>query len=117
MFFFWSFAVYTPVLFLFAILYGLTGGGSSATWAGVVQPVREKYPAVDAGMIVTMMAAGKGLGAVISGPLSGVLVSSDTWKDSLGYGFGSGYGYLITLTGVTASFGLIGWCGKKCGLV
>lgn len=116
-FLFWSFAVYQPVLYIFAILYGLFAGGFSATWSGCANPLRQQYPAVETGMIIALFSAGKGLGSVISGPLSGALVKSDTWKSHAGFAYGSGYGSLILFSGITASFASIGWLGKKCGIV
>ncbi|KAH8883101.1 MFS monocarboxylate transporter [Thozetella sp. PMI_491] len=116
-FVFWTFAVYRPVLYIFAICYGIFAGGFSSTWTGCTQPVRRKYPAVETGMMIAVFSAGKGIGAVISGPLSGALMKSDAWRDHIGYGFGSGYGYLIVFTGVTASFASIGWFGKLFGAV
>lgn len=116
-FLFWSFAVYKPVLYIFAILYGLFAGGFSATWSGCAIPLRRQYPAVETGMIIALFSAGKGIGSVISGPLSGLLVKSDGWKDQAGYAYGSGYGSLILFSGITAAFAGIGWVGKKCGIV
>ena len=116
-FLFWSFAVYQPVLYTFAILYGIFAGGFAATWSGCTAPVRREYPAVETGMLIAVFSAGKGLGSVISGPLSSALVRSDVWKNQAGYAYGSGYGYLIVFSGITASFGTIGWFGKKCGIL
>ena len=116
-FLFWTFAVYTPMLFLFAILYGIFAGGFASTWSGVVDPIRKTHPATDTGMIVSLFACIKGLAAVVSGPLSAALVRSDAWQRNAGYAMGSGYGYLIVFSGVTASMSFIGWGGKKCGLV
>ncbi len=114
---FWTFAVYQPALYVFAVCYGIFAGGFSSTWSGCTQPIRRQYPAVEAGMMVAVFSAGKGIGAVISGPLSGALIKSDMWKNSAGYAFGSGYGYLILFSGITASFGSIGWFGKLFGVV
>ena len=83
-FVFWSFAVYQPVLYIFALLYGMFAGGFPATWAGCTSAVRRKYP-VENGMVVAMFTAGKGIGCVVSGPVSGALVASDTWKNSVAY--------------------------------
>ncbi|KAH8907614.1 putative MFS monocarboxylate transporter [Coniochaeta sp. PMI_546] len=116
-FLFWSFAIYQPIMYIFAILYGFFAGGFSSTWSGCANPVRRRYPAVETGMVIALFSAGKGLGAVISGPLSGALVKLDVWKDHAGYAYGSGYGYLILFSGVTASFQSIGWFGKKWGFI
>ncbi|KAL2129627.1 hypothetical protein VTI74DRAFT_7508 [Chaetomium olivicolor] len=68
-FVFWSFAVYQPILYIFALLYGVFAGGFPATWSGCTGAVRQKYP-VENGMIIAMFTAGKGIGCVISGPRS-----------------------------------------------
>ncbi|KAG7287167.1 hypothetical protein NEMBOFW57_006672 [Staphylotrichum longicolle] len=68
-FVFWSFAVYQPILYVFALLYGIFAGGFPATWSGCTGPVRRKYP-VEHGMIIALFTAGKGIGCVISGPTS-----------------------------------------------
>ena len=115
-FLFWSFSVYQPVLYIFAITYGIFSGGFIATWAGCSNPIRRNYP-VETSMIISLFTAGKGLGSIISGPLSGALVMSDRWKNHVGFAYGSGYGYLILFSGITASFASLGWFGKKLGLV
>jgi hypothetical protein len=72
---------------------------------------------VETGMIIAFFNAGKGISSVISGPLSGVLEASDSWRGQVGYAYGSGYGYMIIFSGVTTSFASIGWFGKKFGVV
>ncbi|OAG07286.1 MFS monocarboxylate transporter [Paraphaeosphaeria sporulosa] len=115
-FIFWSFSIYQPMLFIFAITYGVFAGGFPATWSGCANPVRRKYP-VENGMIVALFTAGKGIASVISGPVSGALVEADTWKGQVGFAYGSGYGYMIIFSGITASFASIGWIGKRLGVV
>ena len=97
---------------VFAIMYGFFAGAFPATWAGCTYPIRRIYP-VQTGMIIALFTAAKGMSSLIAGPLSGFLVVVDTWKEHAGYAYGSGYGYLIVLCGVTASFGSVGWIGKK----
>ncbi|PSN62514.1 MFS general substrate transporter [Corynespora cassiicola Philippines] len=113
---FWGFSVYQPVMYTFAILYGFFAGGFTATWSGCSHPIRRVYP-VETGMIVALFTAGKGVGSLASGPLGGLLVISDTWKGHAGYAYGSGFGYLIVFSSVTASLGCLGWVGKKIGWV
>jgi hypothetical protein len=112
----WGFSVYQPVMYVFAVTYGFFAGGFPATWAGCSHPVGRIYP-VEAGMMVTLFTAGKGVGSLISGPLGGLLASSDSWKHHAGYAYGSGFGYLIVFSGVTASFMSLGWIAKKFGWV
>lgn len=112
----WSFSVYQPVMYIFAIMYGFFAGAFPATWAGCSQPVRQVYP-VETGMMIALFTAGKGVASLIAGPLSGSLVTSDAWKGHVGYAYGSGYGYVIVFCGATASFGGLGWIGRKLGWV
>ncbi|KAH8886183.1 MFS general substrate transporter [Thozetella sp. PMI_491] len=114
-FLFWSFAVYQPILYIFAVTYGLFAGGFPATWSGCSNPIRRHYP-VETGMIISLFTAGKGIGSLISGPLSGALVASDSWKLRVGFAYGSGYGYLMIFSGITASFAGVGWLGKRLGM-
>ncbi|THX24525.1 putative MFS monocarboxylate transporter [Aureobasidium pullulans] len=116
-FLFWGFAIYAPMLYIFAILYGIFAGGFASTWAGVIAPLKHKCPNVETGMVVTLFAAGKGLGSVISGPLSGALVDADGWSGRGGFAWGSGYGLLIVFTGCTAAAQIVGWFGKQAGFV
>lgn len=116
-FLFWSFAIYQSIFFIFAILYGVFAGGFSSTWAGCAKPLRERYPGTETGMVIAVFSAGKGIGSVISGPLSEALVSGDSWKGKAAFAFGSGYGSLIVFTGVTAAFTGSSWCGRQFGLL
>lgn len=115
---FWSFSVYQPVFFLFAIFYGVFGGGFSSTWASCAKPLREQgYPGTETGMVIAIFSAGKGIGSVISGPLSERLVAADSWQGKAGFSFGSGYGITFVFTGLTAAFTGISWCGRRWGLL
>ncbi|TKX18490.1 MFS transporter-like protein 174 [Elsinoe australis] len=116
-FLFWSFAVYSTVLYIFAMLYGMFAGGFAGTWSGVTLVLRDQWPATDTGMIIALFAAGKGIGSVISGPLSGAIVDAGWFKGDADFAWGSGYGGLILFSGVTAAATGAGWCGKKVGWV
>ena len=74
---------------------------------------------METGMIVALFSAGKGIGAVISGPLSGLLLKADPWHGNVRseFAYGSGYGTLILFSGLTAACASVGWLGKKCGAV
>lgn len=112
----WSFSVYQPVMYIFAIMYGFFAGAFPATWAGCSHPVRKVYP-VETGMIIAPFTAGKGVASLVAGPLSGFLVTSDAWKGHVGFAYGSGYGYVIVFCGATASFGGLGWIARKFGWI
>ena len=51
-----------------------------------------------------LMAAGRGVGAVVSGPISENLLQSQSGWDA-GFAYGTSYGVLIVFSGVTAMFG------------
>ncbi|KAL1301816.1 hypothetical protein AAFC00_006004 [Neodothiora populina] len=116
-FLFWSFAVYRSIFFIFAVLYGIFAGGFSSTWAGCAKPLRLSYPGTETGMVIAVFSAGKGIGSVISGPLSEALVAADSSKDKAAFAFGSGYGTLLIFTGVTAAFTGTTWCGRRFGFL
>ncbi|CAG7963203.1 unnamed protein product [Penicillium nalgiovense] len=100
-FFLWGFASSLPTLFVFSIAYGLFAGCYSATWAGITHEVRRVDPSADATMIFSVIAFGRGIGNVVSGPLSEAIVSVDSWKGSAIAGYGSGYGLIILCTGLS----------------
>ena len=102
----WGFALSTPVIYIFALTYGIFAGGYAATWTGCVSEIQRDAIEAEAGVVFGMMAAGRGLGAVMSGPVSEIL---------LGYGslnlkgaYGTEYGVLIFFTGITAVLGGFG---------
>ncbi|KAG8624141.1 hypothetical protein KVT40_009117 [Elsinoe batatas] len=115
-FLFWSFAIYLPVLYMFAILYGIFAGGSAATWTGCTVLLKERWPGTETGMIISLLSLSRGIGSVLSGPLSGALVQGDTWK-GLDYAWGSGYGSVIAFSGATAFGMTFGWCARRVGLL
>ncbi|KAM7223845.1 Major facilitator superfamily domain containing protein [Rhypophila decipiens] len=71
---------------------------------------------VDPIMVFAFLALGRGVGNVVSGPLSEVLVRGGSpWKGQALGGYGSGYGSLIAFTGATAFFGGASYVWKKLG--
>jgi hypothetical protein len=96
-FLFWGFSSQTALL-----------AGFSSTWSGVLQELKSQSPALDTGFIFGLLAGGRGIGNVISGPLSVALVTSNGWmKDGKDWGYSGQYGGVILFTGVTALLG--GW--------
>lgn len=64
----------------------------------------------EAGVMIGMMAAGRGVGAVRSGPVSESLLGYGSWN--LRGAYGTEYGILIVFTGITAllgGFGCLSW--------
>ncbi|KAF2439405.1 hypothetical protein P171DRAFT_122139 [Karstenula rhodostoma CBS 690.94] len=110
-------------IYVFAIMYGAFAGGYTATWPGITLAIRERcrdengVSRVDTGMVVALFAAGKGIGSVVSGPLSEVLLEADGWQGKAGGAFGTGYGSLVVWSGVTMFLGGISWFAKKLGRI
>lgn len=98
----WGFSVSAPPLFIFALEYGVFAGSWVATWPGIVRTVSEKKSSADRGTILAWIATGRGIGNVVSGPLSEALVKGMPWMGMAGYGYGTGYGPIIVFTGITA---------------
>ncbi|KAI4128332.1 MAG: hypothetical protein LQ338_002777 [Usnochroma carphineum] len=111
----WGFSASLPMLSLFSLLYGLTAGGFSANYTGIVQKVIARDTAADSGIVFGFLAAGRGIGAVVSGPLSEALLHMQTWKGEAKLGYGTGYGLLIVFTGITAAAGGTSWLLRRIG--
>ena len=107
-FFVWGFATSITPLYIFCVAYGLLAGGFSSTWAGVSNEVQRANPLADATVIFPFMETGRGIGNVVSGPLSEALLKVDPWKGRAVGAYGSGYGSLVVCTGATALMG--GFC-------
>lgn len=68
-------------------------------------------------MVIALLAAGKGIGSVLSGPLSEKLLEADSWRDQLYGAFGTGYGSLVIWTGVSMFLGGLSWFAKQFGTI
>ncbi|CAG8418948.1 unnamed protein product [Penicillium salamii] len=104
-FFVWGFATSIPPLYIFCIAYGLLAGGFSSTWAGVSSEVQRANPCADETVIFPFMETGRGIGNVVSGPLSEALLKGYPWKGRAAGAYGSGYGALVVCTGASALMG------------
>ena len=113
-FLFWSPAESLPLLCMFSVVYGLFAGGFTSTWTGVIQEVRKKGIGAEPGLLFGLLAAGRGIGSVLSGPLSEALLKHKPWAGEAG-GYGTGYGGLIVFTGITATLGGVSWIGRRVG--
>ena len=119
----WGLSTSLAPLYVFALMYGASAGGYSATWPGITMAIRERcrdengVSRVDSGMVVALLAAGKGIGSVASGPLSELLLEADTWRGRAGGAFGTGYGSLVVWSGITMFLGGTSWFVKKMGRI
>ena len=128
----WGFASSLPVLYLFCIVYGAFAGSFTSTWTGIMRDVasqgggrdRDSDAAggptggggsFDPGMVFAFLATGRGVGNVVSGPLSESLVKGMPWKGGAVGGYGTGFGALIVFTGATAFVGGGSFVWRKIG--
>ncbi|KAG6988916.1 hypothetical protein G7Y79_00068g096150 [Physcia stellaris] len=100
----WGFSSSIAPLYVFSILYGLFGGGFSSCWAAIVREVRSRDPRAEQTVVFGLLAAGRGIGCVVCGPLSNELLKGGKGWDAAA-AYGTGYGLLIVFTGVTAMLG------------
>ncbi|KJK82850.1 hypothetical protein H634G_01987 [Metarhizium anisopliae BRIP 53293] len=107
----WGFTTSIPLLLTYCGFYGLFAGSYTSAWTGLMRQITTdktisaKYRCedIDPVMVMAVLAAGRGIGGVLSGPLSQALVEHMLWKGEAYAGYGSGYGPLILFTGVTAA--------------
>jgi MFS family permease len=117
-FVFWGLTLTQGMLYAFALVWGLFGGGYSSTWSGVAGALGRSTSSgrVDTGMLLSLMAAARGVGAVITGPLSETLLQAG-WKANAGFAYGTNYGILIVFSGVFASLGGIACVGRVLKMI
>lgn len=101
----WGLSTSLVPLYIFSIVYGAFAGCQASTWSAIIRDTKEKRVSTDSGMIFAFLSAGKGVGNLVSGPLSEALLHAG--KIQAGFAYGSGYGALIIFTGATAL--LSGW--------
>ena len=106
-FLFWGLSSSLGMLYTFCVVYGFFAGSFSSSWAGIIQLTKSKVDNADTGLMFAFLAFGRGVGNVVSGPLSEALVKNRPWLHDAGKAYGSGYGPLITFTGISA---LLGGC-------
>ncbi|KAH7135727.1 major facilitator superfamily domain-containing protein [Dendryphion nanum] len=112
---FWGLSSHVALLTIFAITYGFFAGGFSSTWSGVLTNLKEQSPTLDTGFIFGLLAGGRGIGNVISGPLSVALLGGGgVGGGKVGGGYGGEYGWLILFTGITSVLGGWGWLERYC---
>jgi MFS family permease len=102
----WGLTMSLPALYVFCIFYGLFAGSWSSTWPGIMRDVSQRaegegHGHADPIMVQGHLSIGRGIGNIISGPLSDSLIRGMPWQGKVLGGFGSGFGPLILYTGLT----------------
>jgi MFS family permease len=105
-FLFWGFSNQVALLAVFAITYGFFAGGYSSTWSGVLKEMKRLDQGVETGLMYGLLCGGRGLGFVISGPVSSMLLNANIGTEA-GSGYGGEYRSMILFSGVSALLG--GW--------
>ncbi|KAK9420504.1 putative Monocarboxylate transporter 2 [Seiridium unicorne] len=105
----WGLSASLPALYVFCVLYGLFAGSWASIWPAIMKEASQRSESdghgyVDPVMVQGYLCVGRGLGNVISGPLSDSLLKGMPWQGKAIAGYGSGYGILILYTGLTAVF-------------
>lgn len=115
----WGLSISLPPLCVFALLYGIFAGSASATWPGIVQAVRKADDTAPVGLVLGLLTAVRGVGSIACGPISAALIGSNwPWAGNpSGMGYGTIFGGLIVFTGVTASFGTLGFAARRSGFL
>lgn len=95
----WGLARSLAPLACFVIVYGFFGAGYTAMWARMVTAISDEPSASQA--MFGLFCAGKGIGNIMTGPISAGLLSVS--KSSTGYGHGM-YQAVVIFTGVCLFF-------------
>jgi len=113
----WGFSNSLAPLYIFCLIYGFFAGSFTSAWPGIMRDVTKKKSTADPSIVFACLAAGRGVGNVVSGPLSEALINGFPWRGEAGFAYGSGYGTLIVFTGITALLGGSSIFGKRLGWV
>ncbi|KAH7304262.1 major facilitator superfamily domain-containing protein [Stachybotrys elegans] len=116
----WGLSASLPALYVFCICYGLFAGSWASIWPGIMREVSNRSEEAGLGlsdpvMVQGHLCIGRGVGNIISGPLSDSLIRGMPWQGKTLGGFGSGYGPLILFTGLTGLMSGMNFVWKKLG--
>ncbi|KAF1991855.1 MFS general substrate transporter [Aulographum hederae CBS 113979] len=110
----WGLSSHMALLVVFSMLYGFFAGGFSSTWSGVLTEIKASSPSIDTGFVFGLLAGGRGVGNIISGPLSLALLAHSDWlHDGKSWGYSTEFGPMIIFTGVSVLLGGFGWLWRS----
>lgn len=118
----WGLSESISVLYMFCVLYGIFAGCWTSTWPGIMREISQKSEDAGFGYINPMMVyghlcIGRGIGNIISGPLSDALIRNLPWQGQSIGGYGSGYGVLITYVDLTSLISGMNFVWRRLGLL
>lgn len=104
----WGLSTSQALLWAFALAYGLFAGGYTAMFTGCNREVQKRARLAETGLLMGTWAGGRGIGSIVSGPVSEKLLELEFWKGTSRFVYGTEYGILIVFIGCTALFGGLG---------
>ncbi|KAK3291137.1 major facilitator superfamily domain-containing protein [Chaetomium fimeti] len=120
----WGLASTLAGVYAFCVAYGLFAGCYTSIWPGIMREIARPaeseehiHAYIDPSLLFGLLCAGRGIGNVVSGPLSDLLIRDRSWLGQATGGYGSGYGSLIVYTGVTAAVGGSAFFWRRIGVV
>lgn len=113
-----GFTTYVAPLYIFSLMYGMSAGAYSTNWGGMIKEIQKRNDGADANLVFGLLAAGRGVGSIISGPLSeSLLADGRVWRDAVSSAYGSEYGPIIIFSGCTAMVGGFSWFVRRAGII
>lgn len=110
----WGVSSSVAPLCVFSLMYGITAGSYSTTWAGMTKDIQKQVSNADANVVFGFLAAGRGIGAVVSGPLSDALIAN---SGPVTQGYSDAYRSLVIFAGCTTIVGGSSWFVRRAGLI
>jgi len=110
----WGLCAGPALLLVFSAAYGFFASPYTTTYTGMVREVRRQSPGAETGLIFGLLSAGRGIGSVVSGPLSEALVKSMNAHGGK-TGYDSKYENLIIVTGLSVALGGLGFGARRVG--
>lgn len=77
--------------------------------------MQQQAPGAETGLIMGLLCVGRGIGSVVSGPLSEALLRNAGDGKDLKTGYDSGCENLIIFTGINVTLGGFGFGARKMG--
>ena len=113
---FWGLANSAGLILTFALFYGFFAGSYTTMWPGVVKEVLRIDQTAEANTIFSFLVAGRGVGNLVSGPISQALLRESSVTHNIMYGYGSVYGTLIVFAASTTVLGGLGSFFRRVGV-